>query len=170
MLETGLTQSYHRGGLVRFRHTLRKHWATDVLQGLRLEKTPTALTGFEELSGRLFRVSGGVSDCCATNPVGCATTPTQRRNRMKKLVTSLALLASATAQAGEDVCTKLMPDILTNYKVENLEVMRNGNPYVSKELVSCVYKATRPELYGDVPVMVTALLNTANNRFTVEIH
>ena len=114
-------------------------------------------------------VSVGVSDCCATNPVGCATTPIQRRNRMKKLMASFALLASATAQAGEDVCTKLMPDILANYKVENLEVMRNGNPYVSKELVSCVYKATRPELYGDIPVMVTVLLNTVNNRFTVEI-
>lgn len=88
---------------------------------------------------------------------------------MKKLIASLTLLASITAQAGEDVCIKLMPDILANYKVENLEVMRNGNPYVSTELVSCVYRATRSELYGDIPVMVTALLNTANNRFTVEI-
>ena len=88
---------------------------------------------------------------------------------MKKLIASLAFLASVTAQAGEDVCTELMPDILANYKVENLEVMRNGNPYVSKELVSCVYRATRPELSGDIPIVVTALLNTANNRFTVEI-
>ncbi|WP_144080562.1 hypothetical protein [Pseudomonas simiae] len=88
---------------------------------------------------------------------------------MKKLMASLAFLAPVTALAGDDICTKLMPDILANYKVENLEVMRNGNPYVSKELVSCVYRATRPELYGDIPVMVTALLNTANNRFSVEI-
>lgn len=88
---------------------------------------------------------------------------------MKKLLSLLALLTPIAAIAGEDVCTKLIPDIVHNYDVAKLEVMRNGNPQVSQDLVSCTYRAITPSLSGDLPVVVIALLNITNNRFTVEI-
>lgn len=89
---------------------------------------------------------------------------------MKQLLVSLALLTPLTAIAGDDICTKLIPDITNNYDVSKLEWMRNGNPQVSQDLVSCTYRAVTPEMWGDRPVVVIVLLNTANNRFTVEIH
>ncbi|WP_150815692.1 hypothetical protein [Pseudomonas fluorescens] len=88
---------------------------------------------------------------------------------MKQLLVSLALLAPLTAFAGGDICTNLIPDITRNYDVSKLEWMRNGNPYVSQDLVSCAYKAVTPEMWGDRPVLVMVLLNTTNNRFTVEV-
>jgi hypothetical protein len=87
---------------------------------------------------------------------------------MKTLPVLLALLTPLTAMAGEDICTKLIPDIIANYRVENLE-LRNGNPPASQVVVVCAYTATTPDLYGDRHVTVLATLNTANHRFTVEI-
>jgi len=88
---------------------------------------------------------------------------------MKKIILSLLLLTPLAATAADDICTKLIPDITNNYYLYNLEVMRNGNPQVSQELVSCTYRAVRKDVYGDLPVVVTVLLNTTNNRFTVEV-
>jgi len=88
---------------------------------------------------------------------------------MKKLLLSLILVTSFSAVAADDVCTKLIPDITHNYDVANLKVMRNGNPRISQDLVSCTYSAVTPAMSGDLPVTVTALLNTSNHRFTVEI-
>lgn len=92
---------------------------------------------------------------------------------MKKVTVSaiatLMLLAPFAASAADDVCKTLIPEIVRNYEVANLEVMRNGNPRISKSMVSCTYKAVTPTMSGDLPVIVTALLNTDNKRFTVEI-
>jgi hypothetical protein len=88
---------------------------------------------------------------------------------MKSQLLYLALLAPLAAVAGDDICTKLIPDITQNYNVAKLEWMRNGNPHVSQDMVSCTYRAVTPALSGDIPVVVTALLNTSNNRFTVDI-
>lgn len=92
---------------------------------------------------------------------------------MKKLLL-LTLLTQSTATAssyddGVQICKNLKIDIARNYNVKNLELMINGNPYVSESLVSCTYRASVSEMYGDRPTMVTALLNTSNNRFTIEI-
>lgn len=91
---------------------------------------------------------------------------------MKKLITValIALIPSlATAKPSPDtVCDQLISDIVKYYDVQNLEWARNGNPYVSESMVSCVYRATRRSMSGDLPVMVIALLNTSNNNFTVE--
>jgi hypothetical protein len=89
---------------------------------------------------------------------------------MRKLLVSFVLLGPLTAIAGEDICTKLIPDITRNYDVSKLEWMQNGNPHVSQSLVTCTYKAVTKEMWGDLPVLVSVLLNTNNNRFTVEIH
>lgn len=92
---------------------------------------------------------------------------------MKKLLVVLALLTPFTVMAAEtngfDICTNLISDITRNYDVSKLELMRNGNPYVSQSLVSCNYKAVAPAMSGDLPVVVTALLNTVSKRYTVEI-
>ena len=88
---------------------------------------------------------------------------------MKQLLVSLTLLAPLTASAGDDICTKLIPDITRNYDVSKLEWMRNGNPRVFQDLVSCNYRAETPSMSGNLPVIVTVLLNTTNNKFTVEI-
>lgn len=92
---------------------------------------------------------------------------------MKKLtvaaIGTLMLLAPFAASAADDACKTLIPEIVRNYEVANLEVMRNGNPHISKSMVSCTYKAVTPTMSGDLPVVVTALLNTDNKRFTVEI-
>ena len=88
---------------------------------------------------------------------------------MKTLLASLVLLTPLAAMAGEDICTKLIPDIMANYKIENLE-LRNGNPTAPQTLVTCVYTATTPDLYGDKHISVVATLNTANHRFTVEVY
>lgn len=88
---------------------------------------------------------------------------------MKTLPVLLAFLTPLAAMAGDDTCTKLIPDIMANYKVENLE-LRNGNPPASQVIVVCVYTATTPDLYGDKHVTVLATLNRANHRFTVELH
>ena len=87
---------------------------------------------------------------------------------MKKLLVLMALLAPITAMA-DDVCDKIISDITRNYNVSKLEVMHNGNPRVSQDLVACNYKAVTPEMWGDRPVLVSVLLNTTNNRFTVEV-
>ncbi|MEA9996199.1 hypothetical protein QN382_12185 [Pseudomonas sp. 10B1] len=87
---------------------------------------------------------------------------------MKMILVSLALLMPLTAMAGGDVCTKLIPDIIANYRVENLE-LRNGNPPAPQVMVVCAYTATTPDLYGDRHVTVLVTLNTTNQRFTVEI-
>jgi hypothetical protein len=87
---------------------------------------------------------------------------------MKNLAALLALLAPLTAIAGEGTCTNLIPDIIANYRVENL-VLRNGNPPASQVIVVCAYTGTTPDLYGDKHVTVVATLNTANQRFAVEI-
>lgn len=84
------------------------------------------------------------------------------------LVAMLLPLPVMAAGNGYEVCRNLAADITNEYQVSNLEFMPNGNPYVSESLVSCNYRATRPTLNGDLPVMVIALLNTANNRYTVE--
>lgn len=74
------------------------------------------------------------------------------------------------AQARKDsVCTDLIPDITRNYEVYELEVMRSGNPQVTQSLASCIYRAVVHELWGNRPVMLSVLLNTDNNRFTVEV-
>lgn len=92
---------------------------------------------------------------------------------MKKLtvaaIGTLILLAPFAASAADDVCKTLIPEIVRNYEVANLEVMRNGNPQVSQSLVSCTYKAVVHEMWGNRPVMLVVLLNTENNRFTVEV-
>lgn len=88
---------------------------------------------------------------------------------MKQLPVLLALLTPLTAFAGDDICTKLIPDITHNYDVTNLEVVRNGNPHVTQDLVSCNYRAETPSMSGNLPVTVVVLLNTTNNRYTVEI-
>lgn len=88
---------------------------------------------------------------------------------MKTILVSLALLTPLIAMAAEDTCTKLIPDIMANYKVENLE-LRNGNPTAPQALVVCVYTATTPDLYGDRHISVVATLHTANHRFTVEVY
>lgn len=88
---------------------------------------------------------------------------------MKKALVSFALIAPLTALAGEDVCTNLIPDITRNYDVTSLEVVRNGNSHVSQDLVSCNYRAQAPSMSGNLPVMVVVLLNTTNNRYTVDI-
>lgn len=93
----------------------------------------------------------------------------QLANKMKQLLVILALLAPLTAIAGDDICTKLIPDITRNYDVSKLEWMRNGNPHVSQDLVSCNYRAEAPSMSGNLPVTVIVLLNATNNRFTVEI-
>lgn len=92
---------------------------------------------------------------------------------MKKLIAtlSLSLLTPIAAIAGDGtgVCTRLIPDIIANYNVANLE-LRNGNPTKPQDLVSCVYTATTPDLYGDKHITLTVLLNTVNHRFTVEAY
>jgi hypothetical protein len=88
---------------------------------------------------------------------------------MKQLLVSLAMLAPLIAAASDDICTKLIPDITRNYDVTKLEWMRNGNPHVTQDLVSCNYRAETPSMSGNFPVIVIVLLNTTNNRFTVEI-
>lgn len=90
-------------------------------------------------------------------------------NKMKTLLVSLALVTPLAAMADEGTCTKLIPDIMANYRVENLE-LRNGNPPASQVIVVCAYTATTPDLYGDRHVIVLATLNRANHRFTVEIN
>lgn len=89
---------------------------------------------------------------------------------MKKIILSLLLLTPLVAVAGDDICKRLVLDIELNYEVYIQEVVQNGNPHISQELVSCTYKAIRKDIYGDLPIVVTALMNTTNNRFTVEIH
>ena len=98
-----------------------------------------------------------------------------RVEQNNKLVDSLpdssAIKTKAMARKydGTEVCTDLIVDITRNYYVSQLQWMHNGNPHVTQDLVSCTYKAVTPEMWGDRPVMVIALLNTSNNRFTVEI-
>lgn len=87
---------------------------------------------------------------------------------MKNLILTMSILMPLSASAG-DVCKGLIPDITRNYEVYELEVMRNGNPQVSQSLVSCTYKAVVHEMWGNRPVMLVVLLNTENNRFTVEV-
>lgn len=86
-----------------------------------------------------------------------------------KTVVVILLAALPLIAAGDDVCNKLIPDIENNYYVSKLKVMRNGNPQVSQDLVSCTYRGVTPTINGDLPVVVTALLNTTNSRFTVEV-
>lgn len=88
---------------------------------------------------------------------------------MKTLPVLLALLMPLAAMADEGTCTKLIPDIMANYRVENLE-LRNGNPTTHQTLVSCVYTATTPDLYGDKHITLSVILNTVNHRFTVEVY
>lgn len=94
---------------------------------------------------------------------------------MKRLSSPLFALAAclpllATAETSiYDICRNLIPDITQNFAVFDMEFMPNGNPHVSQQLVSCIYRATTHELYGNRPTMVAALLNISNNRFTVEI-
>ncbi|MNR56224.1 hypothetical protein D3C85_1767580 [compost metagenome] len=87
---------------------------------------------------------------------------------MKTFLVPIALITPLTAMADEGTCTKLIPDIMANYRVENLE-LRNGNPPASQVIVACAYTATTPDLYGEKHVTILATLNRANHRFVVEI-
>lgn len=84
-----------------------------------------------------------------------------------KVTVNWSPIAEENTQDG--ICTKLIPDITRNYDVTKLEWMRNGNPHVTQDLVSCNYRAEAPSMSGNLPVTVLVLLNTTNNRFTVEI-
>jgi hypothetical protein len=89
---------------------------------------------------------------------------------MKKLLAILTMLAPLTVMASDDVCTKLISDITRNYELSKLEFMPNGNPHISQSMVSCTYSGFAPSMSGDLPVVITALLNTTNNRYTLEVH
>lgn len=103
---------------------------------------------------------------------------------MKKVILSLLLLMPLAAISGEEVypkgtvgyaqsyskriCTNLIPDITHNYNVSNLELA--AHDVFNTIFVNCTYRAKTQELNGDLPTVITALLNTTNNRFTVEFH
>ncbi|MNX87328.1 hypothetical protein D3C86_1192530 [compost metagenome] len=71
--------------------------------------------------------------------------------------------------ATNSTCNKLIPNIVENYDVDKVVWQPAGNPQVSEFLVNCIYSAVVKEVWGDRAVMLVALLNTENKRFTVEV-
>ncbi|SFH88265.1 hypothetical protein SAMN05216206_0614 [Pseudomonas guineae] len=86
---------------------------------------------------------------------------------MKRLL--ILLIISSPTLASDDVCKDLIVDITNNYDVAQLEVVRNGNPYVTETVVACTYKGTTPEIWGDRPVVLNVLLNADTGRFQVDV-
>ena len=69
-----------------------------------------------------------------------------------------------SSNEGVRICNNLMSDITSKYDVSNLKLLyANYSQYVS-----CVYSASKSELYGDRPIQLTVLFNRSNNRYTVE--
>ena len=85
------------------------------------------------------------------------------------LILPITVMADDSYADGERICTSLKADIVRNYDVSNLELIMNGNPHITSTIVSCTYRATTPEMYGDSVVMLVVTLNPKNNRFTVDV-
>lgn len=92
-----------------------------------------------------------------------------RNNNEKAENTAPVITATAGEVTQKDICVDLIPDITSQYNVPKLEYLgTNGDRYVPGSYISCTYSTVIREVWGDVPGVVTAMLNTANNRFTVE--
>ena len=92
-----------------------------------------------------------------------------RNNKEKAENTAPVITATAGEVTQQDICIDLIPDITSQYNVPKLEYLStNGDLYVPGSYISCIYSTVIREVWGDRPGIVTALLNTDNNRFTVE--